>query len=144
MFDRIPLIDPLRGRVPQICFLSLVIGGLLYDQALGNPVYPKSGRSQGELTILYDNNAYDVRLKSSWDFWCLIEVPEKTILFDTGGNAEILLYNMKVLNKDLEMVDMTVLSHIHGDHTGGLWGLLEEKSLGRSSMGNAEKKLRYC
>jgi 7,8-dihydropterin-6-yl-methyl-4-(beta-D-ribofuranosyl)aminobenzene 5'-phosphate synthase len=58
----------------------------------------------------------------------LIELREKMVLFDTGGDGEILLYNMGVLNKDPKAIDMIVLSHIHGDHTGGLWSLLREKS----------------
>jgi 7,8-dihydropterin-6-yl-methyl-4-(beta-D-ribofuranosyl)aminobenzene 5'-phosphate synthase len=111
----------------KLSFLSLLVGLLLYDQALGNPVYPESERSQGRLTILYDNNPYDYRLKSSWGFSCLIELEEKTVLFDTGGDGEILLYNMRVLNKDPKIIDMIILSHIHGDHTGGLWSLLREK-----------------
>jgi len=111
----------------KLSFLSLLVGLLLYDQALGNPVYPESERSQGRLTILYDNNPYDYRLKSSWGFSCLIELEEKTVLFDTGGDGEILLYNMRVLNKDPKTIDMIILSHIHGDHTGGLWSLLREK-----------------
>ncbi len=73
------------------------------------------------------NNAYDVRLKSSWGFSCLIELEERTLLFDAGGDAEALLYNMKVLDKDPKMIDSIVLSHVHGDHTEGLWGLLREQ-----------------
>jgi 7,8-dihydropterin-6-yl-methyl-4-(beta-D-ribofuranosyl)aminobenzene 5'-phosphate synthase len=112
----------------KLSFLPLLVGLLFYDQGLGNPVYPKSERSQGRLTILYDNNPYDYRLKSSWGFSCLIELEGKTVLFDTGGEGEILLYNMRVLNKDPKTIDMIVLSHIHGDHTGGFWSLLREKS----------------
>ena len=111
----------------KLSFLPLMVGLLLYDQGLGNPVYPESERSQGKLTILYDNNPYDYRLKSSWGFSCLIELWEKTILFDTGGDGGILLYNMRVLNKDPKTIDTIVLSHIHGDHTGGLWSILREK-----------------
>jgi 7,8-dihydropterin-6-yl-methyl-4-(beta-D-ribofuranosyl)aminobenzene 5'-phosphate synthase len=111
----------------KLSFLSMLVGLVLYDHALGNPIYPESKRSEGRLTILYDNNPYDYRLKSSWGFSCLIELEEKTILFDTGGDGEILLYNMRVLNKHPKTIDMIVLSHIHGDHTGGLWSLLEEK-----------------
>ncbi|MGQ9509762.1 MAG: MBL fold metallo-hydrolase [Thermodesulfobacteriota bacterium] len=66
-------------------------------------------------------------MKSSWGFSCLVELDEKTILFDTGGDGEILLYNMRVLNKDPKTIDLIVLSHIHGDHTGGIWSLLREK-----------------
>ncbi len=111
----------------KLSFLSFLIGLFLYDQGLGNPFYPVSKRLQGVLTILYDNNPHDDRLKSSWGFSCLIEHQERTILFDTGGDGEILLYNMRVLNKDPKSVDMVVLSHIHGDHTGGLWSLMREK-----------------
>jgi len=110
-----------------LSFFSVLLGVLLYDQALGNPVYPESKKSQSRLTILYDNNSYDFRLKSSWGFSCLIELEGKTILFDTGGDGDVLLYNMRVLNKDPKTIDMIVLSHIHGDHTGGLWSVLREK-----------------
>jgi len=112
----------------KLSFLPLLAGLFLYDQGLGNPVYPESERSQGKLTILYDNNPWDYRLKSSWGFSCLIELRGKTILFDTGGDGGILLYNMRILNKDPKIIDMAVLSHIHGDHTGGLWSLLRERS----------------
>jgi 7,8-dihydropterin-6-yl-methyl-4-(beta-D-ribofuranosyl)aminobenzene 5'-phosphate synthase len=118
---------PLLLNLIKLSFLSILVGSVLYDQGLGNPVYPQSERFRGRLTILYDNNPYDYRLKSSWGFSCLIELEEKTILFDTGGDGEILLYNMRVLNKDPKTIDMIVLSHIHGDHTGGLWSLLGGK-----------------
>jgi len=111
----------------KLSFLCLPVGLVLYDQGLGNSIYTESERSQGRLTILYDNNPYDYRLKSSWGFSCLVELEGKTVLFDTGGDGEILLYNMRVLNKDPKTIDMIVLSHIHGDHTGGLWILLREK-----------------
>jgi len=89
----------------KLSFLSLLVGLFLYDQGLGNPIYPESERSQGRLAIVYDNNPYDYRLKSSWGFACLIELKGKTILFDTGGDGEILLYNMRVLNKDPTAID---------------------------------------
>jgi len=118
---------PLLLSLIKFSFFFLLVGLVLYDQGLGNPVYPESERSQARLTILYDNNPYDYRLKSSWGFSCLIELEGKTVLFDTGGDGGILLYNMRVLNKAPKTIDMIVLSHIHGDHTGGLWSLLREK-----------------
>jgi 7,8-dihydropterin-6-yl-methyl-4-(beta-D-ribofuranosyl)aminobenzene 5'-phosphate synthase len=111
----------------ELSCVSVLVGLFLYGQALGNPIYPESKRSQGRLTIVYDNNPYDYRLKSSWGFSCLIELEEKTVLFDTGGDGAILLYNMRVLNKDPKTIDVIVLSHIHRDHTGGLWSLLQER-----------------
>jgi 7,8-dihydropterin-6-yl-methyl-4-(beta-D-ribofuranosyl)aminobenzene 5'-phosphate synthase len=76
------------------------------------------------LTIVYDNNAYDPRLQTDWGFACLIEWGDTTLLFDTGGDGDLLLSNMTKLNLDPSEVDIVVLSHIHGDHTGGLNHLL--------------------
>jgi len=80
------------------------------------------------LTIVYDNNDYDRRLETKWGFSCLAEGLEKTILFDTGGDSATLLRNMRELNIDPAEIDAVVLSHIHGDHVGGLSGFLEENS----------------
>lgn len=80
------------------------------------------------LTIVYDNNDYDQRLDARWGFSCLIEGLEKTILFDTGGDDVTLLRNMRKLDTEPAEIDAVVLSHIHGDHVGGLSGLLEENS----------------
>lgn len=80
------------------------------------------------LTIVYDNNEYDSRLKTNWGFSCLVEGTEKTVLFDTGGDSATLLANMKKLKIDPRRIKAVVLSHIHGDHVGGLGGFLEENS----------------
>jgi len=76
-------------------------------------------------TIVYDNEVDDRRLTNAWGFACYIEAPELTILFDTGGDGPTLLENMTILGKDPAEVDVVVLSHRHGDHVGGLPGLLE-------------------
>ena len=76
------------------------------------------------ITILYDNNPYDERLKTAWGFSCLVERGDLTLLFDTGGDAPTLLSNMATLGLDPVEIDIIVLSHIHGDHIGGLGGIL--------------------
>ena len=76
-------------------------------------------------TIVYDNNEYDSRLKTAWGFACWVEIGEATVLFDTGGDSPTLLGNMATLGLDPQAIDVVVLSHIHGDHTGGLAGLLD-------------------
>jgi 7,8-dihydropterin-6-yl-methyl-4-(beta-D-ribofuranosyl)aminobenzene 5'-phosphate synthase len=80
------------------------------------------------LTIVYDNNEYDPRLETKWGFSCLVEGLEKTILFDTGADSATLLSNMKKLDINPIEIDAVVLSHIHGDHVGGLSGFLEENN----------------
>jgi 7,8-dihydropterin-6-yl-methyl-4-(beta-D-ribofuranosyl)aminobenzene 5'-phosphate synthase len=92
------------------------------------------------ITIVYDNNAYDPRpvlshalskvegevegLKTAWGFSCFIEYRGQVILFDTGGDSPTLLANMAMLGLDPGKIETVVLSHRHGDHTGGLSGLL--------------------
>jgi 7,8-dihydropterin-6-yl-methyl-4-(beta-D-ribofuranosyl)aminobenzene 5'-phosphate synthase len=80
------------------------------------------------ITVTYDNNPYDDRLVTAWGFSCVVEVGGRSILFDTGGNGSILLGNMEELEIDPNDVDLIVLSHIHGDHVGGLAAFLERNS----------------
>ena len=76
------------------------------------------------ITIVYDNNPYDPRPSTAWGFAALVEHREQTLLFDTGGDGRMLLANMEVLGIDPRSVDSVILSHAHGDHTGGLSALL--------------------
>ena len=80
------------------------------------------------ITIVYDNNGYEAGLTPAWGFSCVVKVLEKTILFDTGGDGGILLDNMKKLGVGTSKIDAIVLSHIHGDHTGGLKKFLDQNS----------------
>jgi 7,8-dihydropterin-6-yl-methyl-4-(beta-D-ribofuranosyl)aminobenzene 5'-phosphate synthase len=77
------------------------------------------------MTVVYDNNPYDPSLTTGWGFACLIERPDLTLLFDTGGDGAVLLKNMEMLDKDPAAIDLVMLSHEHGDHTGGLPRLLD-------------------
>jgi 7,8-dihydropterin-6-yl-methyl-4-(beta-D-ribofuranosyl)aminobenzene 5'-phosphate synthase len=79
-----------------------------------------------ELKIVYDNNAFDPELKTAWGFACYIDTGEAKILFDTGGDPKILLANMDRLGITVGEIETIVLSHIHGDHVGGLPGILNE------------------
>ena len=81
-----------------------------------------------KLIIVYDNNPYDPRLKAAWGFACYINVEGTKILFDTGGDPKILLDNMEELNIPIEEIQIIVLSHIHGDHAGGLFGVIKKNN----------------
>ncbi len=76
------------------------------------------------MTVVFDNNPGPQGLRTGWGFGCVVELPDTTVLFDTGADAGILLANMAVLGIDPSSVDLVVLSHIHGDHVGGLMGFL--------------------
>lgn len=77
------------------------------------------------IIVTYDNNPYKEGLSTAWGFSCLIRGTEKTILFDTGGRGSLLLANMTSLGIDPEEIDAVVISHIHGDHVGGMEALIE-------------------
>ena len=78
--------------------------------------------------IVYDNYPFDKKLQTAWGFACVVTGLEKAILFDTGGDGRILLANMRACGMEPGEIDAVVLSHIHGDHTGGLGAFLEANS----------------
>lgn len=79
------------------------------------------------ITVICDNNPYKQGLQTDWGFSCLITGVEKTILFDTGP-AAFSVGNMGKLAAEPRAIDTVVLSHIHGDHTGGLNSFLQKNS----------------
>lgn len=81
-----------------------------------------------KMTVLYDNYIYSPGTEAEWGFSCLIETGDKTILFDTGGDGDVLLHNIKELEVDISEVDIIVISHNHWDHTGGLVSVLESNN----------------
>lgn len=94
---------------------------------------PDSGKRHITITVLFDNYLFKEKLKTgtlaaSWGFSCLIEGTEKTILFDTGSDGEILLSNMRILGINPENIDAVVISHDHWDHNGGIFELLKKKN----------------
>jgi len=79
------------------------------------------------LITVYDNYKANPKLKTGWGFSCLIKIEGKNILFDTGADSETLLSNMEKMGIDPKEIDFIFISHLHGDHTGGLSGILKIK-----------------
>ena len=77
------------------------------------------------ITVVYDNNAFDPRLTTGWGFAAWLEYGDRVLLFDTGADGTVLLRNMARLGLDPGAIDIVLLSHAHGDHTGGLATLLD-------------------
>ena len=96
---------------------------LIMDGATRGTAPPEGGV---RFTILYDNYLHKQGTRPDWGFSCLIEGTEKTILFDTGTEPQILMHNIDALGVDLKKVEQIVISHNHGDHTGGLSAVLEK------------------
>lgn len=78
-----------------------------------------------KITVLSENTVgFPIGLIGEWGLSFLIEIEEKTILFDTGASGAI-VPNARILGIDLEKVDLVVLSHGHYDHVGGLRSFLQ-------------------
>jgi len=74
-----------------------------------------------KITIVYDNEARKVGLRQGHGFSALIEdVAMSPLLLDTGADGAVLLHNMRELNINPQQISIIVISHAHGDHTGGL------------------------
>ena len=88
------------------------------------------GEEASEITLIsvYDNYKVNFSLKAAWGFACIVKTPKELILFDTGGDSAILLFNMQRLGIKPKSISKIVISHIHGDHVGGLAGFLDKNS----------------
>jgi 7,8-dihydropterin-6-yl-methyl-4-(beta-D-ribofuranosyl)aminobenzene 5'-phosphate synthase len=112
-----------RGQSPgPICFrlFCLLLVGLP-TVGLASPVPPPN-----RVTILYDAFGDRPGLVADWGFAALVQYGGKRILFDTGNDGRIFERNVRALGVDLKHLDFVVVSHRHGDHTGGLAYLLQQ------------------
>jgi 7,8-dihydropterin-6-yl-methyl-4-(beta-D-ribofuranosyl)aminobenzene 5'-phosphate synthase len=106
----------------------LIVGGLSAIVSLAAGIaaplaHAESNKAQ--ITILYDAFGKTSTMTKDWGFSAFIEYGDKRILFDTGNNAEIFAHNAEAKAIDLTKLDFAVISHRHGDHTGGLNHLLK-------------------
>jgi len=77
------------------------------------------------ITTLSENTASNGDILAEWGLSILIETGQASILFDTGRSISA-GHNADTLGVDLGRVDKIVLSHSHGDHTGGLKEVLRK------------------
>lgn len=81
--------------------------------------------ASGSITVLTDNTVPERSdALAEHGFAALVETETCRILFDTGKGRTV-VHNAAVLGADLAGVDRIVLSHAHGDHTGGLAEVLQ-------------------
>ena len=113
----------IRALLSLSCLLTVVLyipSGWAGTDA--SPVIAEPSRA--EITVLYDAFGKSPAMRKDWGFATLIEYRGKRILFDTGNNADIFAHNVRAKGIDLSTLDLVVISHRHGDHTGGLDHLL--------------------
>ncbi|MGA2767077.1 MAG: MBL fold metallo-hydrolase [Candidatus Bathyarchaeia archaeon] len=81
------------------------------------------------VNVYNDRVLPDKGLKGGWGDCFHITFCEKKVLFDAGYKGKILMNNIRALGISVDEVDKLVLSHGHRDHTGGLPGLLEARTV---------------
>lgn len=82
---------------------------------------------ENSIITVYDNYQHNPELKTGWGFSCSIKINSRQILFDTGADSKTLLSNMEKMDINPEDINFVFISHLHGDHTGGLPGILDIK-----------------
>jgi 7,8-dihydropterin-6-yl-methyl-4-(beta-D-ribofuranosyl)aminobenzene 5'-phosphate synthase len=115
------------------CSVFLVVIGIVlfvYTEEENTPVSEEKENEKPEviLTSVYDNYKVVEGLESAWGISTVVETASERILFDTGGNSEILLSNMEKMEVEPDSITKVIISHIHSDHLGGLDGFLEVNS----------------
>ena len=100
------------------------------SETLSNISIESKEKKKPEIILIsvYDNYQINPELTTDWGFATIIKTPQELILFDTGGDSKILLSNMKKLGINPSLIKKIVISHIHGDHVGGLKGFLERNN----------------
>jgi 7,8-dihydropterin-6-yl-methyl-4-(beta-D-ribofuranosyl)aminobenzene 5'-phosphate synthase len=93
-------------------------------------IFDDRDAEQPEITLIsvFDNYQVNQDMQTAWGFGCVIQTPDENILFDTGGGSDILLSNMQKMDIDPKSIDKVFISHIHGDHLGGLNGFLDKNN----------------
>jgi 7,8-dihydropterin-6-yl-methyl-4-(beta-D-ribofuranosyl)aminobenzene 5'-phosphate synthase len=72
------------------------------------------------IMVVYDNYVHTDGLKADWGYAIVIEGLDKNILFDTGSSPDVFESNFSKMGLNAGKIDFLVLSHEHGDHTGGI------------------------
>lgn len=77
-------------------------------------------------TILYNNVSVADSIAADHGFSCLIESGDNLSLFDAGRVPDKFMTNVAKLDVDCSRIGQVFISHIHGDHMGGLLDILAE------------------
>ncbi len=112
-------------------FKRMFVVSLILVAAVGFPPIRALGQEPGSRVrsvdvVILSTMLADTRGVGEWGFAALVEADGHRLLFDTGARSETVLKNAQELGVALAGVTEVVLSHHHGDHTGGLLTLRRE------------------
>ncbi|MDR3340534.1 MAG: MBL fold metallo-hydrolase [Candidatus Symbiothrix sp.] len=119
-FIVIVFVMPVNNLIAQVNnnVITFMIGGfqvstLVETQSAGNPSI-LIGANQADLQKYLTDGTFQSEINAF-----LVRTPDKNILIDTGLGLN-LLQNLQSLGLTAEQIDVILLTHVHGDHIGGL------------------------
>jgi arylsulfatase A-like enzyme/metal-dependent hydrolase (beta-lactamase superfamily II) len=122
--------------------IPTVGGGAVTPQSIAaasTPAHPPRPQVKSLEVIVLSTMLTDRAGIGEWGFSALVVADGHRLLFDTGARPETVLQNARELKIDLSGVTEVILSHHHGDHTGGLTTMRRErqnpKALERAYVG---------
>jgi 7,8-dihydropterin-6-yl-methyl-4-(beta-D-ribofuranosyl)aminobenzene 5'-phosphate synthase len=109
----------------RLCLPVLVSSLLLVSAGVSRPfgaaVEPRQERAHvRSLRVTILSTMLADQGIGEWGFAALVEADGHRLLFDTGNRPDTVLTNAAELGVELSGVREVILSHNHGDHTGGL------------------------
>jgi 7,8-dihydropterin-6-yl-methyl-4-(beta-D-ribofuranosyl)aminobenzene 5'-phosphate synthase len=78
-----------------------------------------------EIRVIYDNTVASPACEKGWGFAALVRSGGRALLFDAGADPRIFMRNFDAMKIDASSFDRMLVSHRHGDHTGGIAPLQE-------------------
>jgi len=94
-----------------------------------SPEQPVRARVKSLEVVVLSTMLTDRAGIGEWGFAAQVVADGHRLLFDTGARPDTVLRNARELKIDLSGVNSVILSHHHGDHTGGLVTLRREMAL---------------
>ncbi len=87
-----------------------------------------SAQDSFKISILFDNKCVNEGFRTGFGFSALVHnnLNDNYLLFDTGGNSDVLIHNIREFGIEISQIKKVILSHNHFDHTGGLSGFYNE------------------
>jgi 7,8-dihydropterin-6-yl-methyl-4-(beta-D-ribofuranosyl)aminobenzene 5'-phosphate synthase len=108
-------------------WMAAAFGVTLTLVPAAGPAQPRVAftRTFNDVRIRFLSTQLAVEGRGEWGFSALVEADDARLLFDTGNLPDTATSNAKVLKVSLAGIRDVVLSHWHGDHTGGLASALD-------------------
>jgi 7,8-dihydropterin-6-yl-methyl-4-(beta-D-ribofuranosyl)aminobenzene 5'-phosphate synthase len=122
-----------RLELPSAGWIFVILVGLAFFAVVGVRAADEPRPRVRSLKIVILSTMLADRGVGEWGFAAYVEADDERLLFDTGARPRTVLENARELGIDLSRVDTVVLSHNHGDHTGGLLTLRAELAKGEKT-----------